>query len=132
MNKVLLSFAVICVILLSAEAKSKDKELKCMVCSKFSGGMTNNEGKCKDEKDKGVQHTCPSSYNSCRKIVQDDGEIYRGCADKKVEKDTCVENDKDGDKVCHCTGDYCNGSKMNALYHGILLLPIVVTLTTWK
>jgi len=126
----LLSFAVICAILLSAEARSKEEKIKCRVCNKNSGNTVNNWGKCDDAKDKGETHTCPDAYKSCMKKVKDDGEISRGCSTKEVKKDDCW--DEDGKLVCYCTGHYCNGSKMNALYHGILFLPIVATIITYK
>jgi len=131
MNKILLSFAVICFIVLSAEARSDEEKIKCKVCSQYSGNTENHWGKCKDAKDKGQEHTCPDNYHSCMKTVKDNGEIMRGCASRKVKEDACVE-DKDGKMVCHCTGDYCNGSKMNALYRGILFLPIVAAIITYK
>ena len=57
-------------IILVAETKAKEEKLKCRVCGNYSGRNTKNEGICKDDKDKGVTHTCPSHFKSCRKVVK--------------------------------------------------------------
>jgi len=130
MNKVLLSLAVVCVILLSAEAKAKKEKVNCMVCSKNSGNNVNDWGYCDNADDEGKKRNCPSDTLSCSKVVKANGDITRGCSVKEVKKDSC--DYKNGDLVCHCTDHYCNGAKMNALYHGILFLPIIAIITAWK
>jgi len=94
---------------------------KCMICEWITGTNRPN-GKCRDENDLGTKRECPyESYNTCFKLVRPCSskpgckEILRGCKFDKISGSVCYPENEDEEKLCLCSGDYCNGSEIDNL-----------------